>query len=189
MSCPGSSGASPLKALLDTELGKFGVVAQALVREPCAVPATPQLRIDCGGRDAKRGGNFFGAQACLNHLLDFLPLLIRAESVVCQCVHLLTGIKKLSYTTNLLVCNSMIGAALDETDQVGLDQFVYLKDFDAYYLVHSDAIDPRCRMLSASRNADGSVNLICKRDTGSAAVLLLRTITGWQITANELFPE
>ena len=38
-------------------------------------------------------------------------------------------------------------------------------------------------------NADGSVNLICKRDTGSAAVLLLRTITGWQITANELFPE
>jgi hypothetical protein len=99
MSCPGSSAASPLKALLDTELGKFGVVAQALVREPCAVPATPQLRIDCGGRDAKRGGNIFGAQACLNHLLDFLPLLIRAESVVCQCVHLLTGIKKLSYTT------------------------------------------------------------------------------------------
>jgi hypothetical protein len=112
MSCPGSSAASPLKALLDTELGKFGVVAQALVREPCAVPATPQLRIDCGGRDAKRGGNVFGAQACLNHLLDFLPLLIRAESVVCQCVHLLTGIKKLSYTTNLLVCNSIIGAAL-----------------------------------------------------------------------------
>jgi hypothetical protein len=111
MSCPGSSAASPLKALLDTELGKFGVVAQALVREPCAVPATPQLRIDCGGRDAKRGGNVFGAQACLNHLLDFLPLLIRAESVVCQCVHLLTGIKKLSYTTNLLVCNSIIGAA------------------------------------------------------------------------------
>ena len=66
---------------------------------------------------------------------------------------------------------------------------MYLKDFDAYYLVHSDAIDPRCRMLSASRNADGSVYLICKRDTGSAAVLLLRTITGWQITANELFPE
>jgi hypothetical protein len=112
MSCPGSSAASPLKALLDTELGKFGVVAQALVREPCAVPATPQLRIDCGGRDAKRGGNVFGAQACLNHLLDFLPLLIRAESVVCQCVHLLTGIKKLSYTTNLLVCNSIIGAAV-----------------------------------------------------------------------------
>jgi hypothetical protein len=112
MSCPGSSAASPLKALLDTELGKFGVVAQALVREPCAVPATPQLRIDCGGRGAKRGGNIFGAQACLNHLLDFLPLLIRAESVVCQCVHLLTGIKKLSYTTNLLVCNSIIGAAL-----------------------------------------------------------------------------
>jgi hypothetical protein len=111
MSCPGSPAASPLKALLDTELGKFGVVAQALVREPCAVPATPQLRIDCGGRDAKRGGNVFGAQACLNHLLDFLPLLIRAESVVCQCVHLLTGIKKLSYTTNLLVCNSIIGAA------------------------------------------------------------------------------
>ena len=115
MSCPGSSAASPLKALLDTELGKFGVVAQALVREPCAVPATPQLRIDCGGRDAKRGGNIFGAQACLNHLLDFLPLLIRAESVVCQCVHLLTGIKKLSYTTNLLVCNSLIGAAEGKT--------------------------------------------------------------------------
>lgn len=120
MSRPGSSAASPLKALLDTELGKFGVVAQALVREPCAVPATPQLRIDCGGRDAKRGGNIFGAQACLNHLLDFLPLLIRAESVVCQCVHLLTGIKKLSYTTNLLVCNSIIGAALAES--VTLDQ-------------------------------------------------------------------
>jgi hypothetical protein len=114
MSCPGSSAASPLKALLDTELGKFGVVAQALVREPCAVPATPQLRIDCGGRDTKRGGNVFGAQACLNHLLDFLPLLIRAESVVCQCVHLLTGIKKLSYTTNLLVCNSIIGAAMQK---------------------------------------------------------------------------
>ena len=83
----------------------------------------------------------------------------------------------------------LTGLTLKETDQVGLDQFVYLKDFDAYYLVHSDAIDPRCRMLSASRNADGSVNLICKRDTGSTAVLLLRTITGWQITANELFPE
>lgn len=118
MSCPGSSAASPLKALLDTELGKFGVVAQALVREPCAVPATPQLRIDCGGRDAKRGGNVFGAQACLNHLLDFLPLLIRAESVVCQCVHLLTGIKKLSYTTNLLVCNSIIGAAPEDMEQL-----------------------------------------------------------------------
>ena len=84
---------------------------------------------------------------------------------------------------------TLTGLTLDETEKVGLDQFVYLKDFDAYYLVHSDAIDPRCRMLSASRNADGSVNLICKRDTGSAAVLLLRTITGWQITANELFPE
>lgn len=87
------------------------------------------------------------------------------------------------------VLQMLTGLTLDETDKVGLDQFVYLKDFDAYYLVHSDAIDPRCRMLSASRNADGSVNLICKRDTGSAAVLLLRTITGWQITANELFPE
>ena len=107
----------------------------------------------------------------VNSLADHLDIIKITRTQMDETLQKLTGLK------------------LDETDKIGLDQFVYLKDFDAYYLVHSDAIDPRCRMLSASRNADGSVNLICKRDTGSAAVLLLRTITGWQITANELFPE
>lgn len=80
----------------------------------------------------------------------------------------------------------LTGLTLDETAQVGLEQFVYLADYDAYYLVHGDFIDSRCTVLSGEREADGTVQLRYELEDGAqtGVVTLQATQEGYLFVAN-----
>lgn len=78
---------------------------------------------------------------------------------------------------------ALVGCTLAETTQRGLDQFLYLADYDAYYLVHSDALDARCE-LSGIRRADGTVTLICAGSRQTTAATLAETDDGWRVVSN-----
>lgn len=78
---------------------------------------------------------------------------------------------------------ALVGCTLAETTQRGLDQFLYLADYDAYYLVHSDALDARCE-LSGVRRADGTVTLLCTGSLQTTAATLVETDDGWRIVSN-----
>ena len=41
-----------------------------------------------------------------------------------------------------------LGVALDETNKKNLDQFIYLEEYDAYYLLHGDTNFQRCTVTS-----------------------------------------
>lgn len=81
------------------------------------------------------------------------------------------------------VLQNLAGCTLAETTQRGLDQFLYLETYDAYYLVHSDALDARCD-LSGVRRADGAVTLLCTRNDQTTAATLVETETGWKFVSN-----
>lgn len=81
------------------------------------------------------------------------------------------------------------GLTLDETAMRGLDQFIYLEEYDAYYNVHGDSGATRCKIVSGWRNADGTVHLqyelpdrFATRVTGT--VTLKRTETAYYFVSN-----
>ena len=49
-----------------------------------------------------------------------------------------------------------LGVALDETNKKNLDQFIYLEEYDAYYLLHGDTNFQRCTVTSLEQNEDGT---------------------------------
>ena len=88
----------------------------------------------------------------------------------------------------------LVGCTLAETTQRGLERFLYLADYDAYYLVHSDALDARCE-LSGVRRTDGNdtlvgvVTLVCAGSDRTTAATLVETDDGWRVVSNLALAE
>ena len=73
----------------------------------------------------------------------------------------------------------LTGLSFDDTNRVGLDQFIYLEDFGAFYLVHGDTNYMSVTVLSGIYNDDGSVSLHYTLDNGAlnGTVMLSQTET------------
>lgn len=78
------------------------------------------------------------------------------------------------------------GLGLEDTQGVGMDQFLYLEDYDAYYLIHSDVMAVPCQVSSGTRNEDGTVTLQYENEilSGQYAVTLRETEEGYQFVSN-----
>lgn len=59
-----------------------------------------------------------------------------------------------------------LGVALDETNKKNLDQFIYLEEYDAYYLLHGDTNFQRCTVTSLEQNEDGTIALTYEQESG-----------------------
>ena len=69
------------------------------------------------------------------------------------------------------------GVNMDDTNQVGLDQFIYLEEFDAYYLIHSDTNYARCNIVSGTESEGGYI-LLDYEMNGRKGIVTLKNIEG-----------
>lgn len=69
------------------------------------------------------------------------------------------------------------GVNMDDTNQVGLDQFIYLEEFDAYYLIHSDTNYARCNVVSGTESEGGYI-LLDYEMNGRKGIVTLKNIEG-----------
>lgn len=80
------------------------------------------------------------------------------------------------------------GVHLEDTQRKGLDQFIYLEEYDAYYLAHGDTNYSNCEILSGTRNADGTISLEYEStfhgDSGTATVTLETSENGYRFLSN-----
>lgn len=78
------------------------------------------------------------------------------------------------------------GLGLEDTQGIGMDQFLYLEDYDAYYLIHSDVMAVPCQVSSGTRNEDGTVTLQYENEilSGQYAVTLREAEEGYQFVSN-----
>ena len=95
-------------------------------------------------------------------------------------------ITKITRTQMNAVLKEHAGLTLKQSAQLGLDQFIYLASYDAYYLAHSDAIDPRCEVLSGRWISNTKALLICRVDGQTTAATLQKTDNGWRFISNML---
>ena len=95
-------------------------------------------------------------------------------------------ITKITRTQMNAVLKEHAGLTLKQSAQLGLDQFIYLASYDAYYLVHSDAIDPRCEVLSGRWISNTKTLLICRVNGQTTAATLQKTDNGWRFISNML---
>lgn len=56
-----------------------------------------------------------------------------------------------------------LGISLEESEKKGLDRFFYNAEYDAYYLMHSDALCVCVQVESGVRNEDGTVTLVYRK--------------------------
>lgn len=69
------------------------------------------------------------------------------------------------------------GISLEECQKIGLDSFVYLKEFDAYYSAHNDSHYQRVEVKSGEKYANGDVSLLCiSCDTEEEREVVLKTV-------------
>lgn len=73
------------------------------------------------------------------------------------------------------VLQSHTGVSLDDTQKLGLDQFYYLDDFQAYYLIHSDTNVQPCTVTSGIHVDHQQVRLEYTKNDG----------TNWSVTLQE----
>lgn len=66
------------------------------------------------------------------------------------------------------------GVTLDETNKKDLDQFIYLEEYDAYYLLHGDTNFQRCKVLSLEKNEDGTIVLTYEQESGEKEIVTLK---------------
>ena len=66
------------------------------------------------------------------------------------------------------------GVTLDETNKKYLDQFIYLEEYDAYYLLHGDTNFQRCKVLSLEKNEDGTIVLTYEQESGEKEIVTLK---------------
>lgn len=81
------------------------------------------------------------------------------------------------------------GLTLAETDKIGLDQFIYLEEYDAYYHFHGDT--NYCTQVTFDKGErQGDLVRLYYEDTfrneGSKAVTLRQTDEGYQFVSNQL---
>ncbi len=78
------------------------------------------------------------------------------------------------------------GVTLDETNKKNLDQFIYLEEYDAYYLLHGDTNFQRCTVLSGEKNADGVITLTYEQEGGKKGIVTLKESgDGYQFLSNK----
>ncbi len=56
-----------------------------------------------------------------------------------------------------------LGISLEESEKNGLDRFFYNAEYDAYYLMHSDALCVCVQVESGERKEDGTVTLVYRK--------------------------
>lgn len=79
---------------------------------------------------------------------------------------------------------------LEETNKVGQDSLVYLKEFDAYYLSKGDYCYEEYTMLSGKKNAEGIVKLQYEHEfEGTYEVTLQAHEEGYYFVSNILIEE
>lgn len=71
------------------------------------------------------------------------------------------------------VLEAGMGLAFEDTQQEGLDQFYYLEQQDAYYLLHGDTNFQRCAVVSGEHISDHQVQLQYTKDDGTTWVVTL----------------
>lgn len=76
------------------------------------------------------------------------------------------------------------GVNLEDTNQNGLDQFIYLEEYDAYYLIHSDINYFHCNIISGTRNEDDTITLKYEMNNERAAVTMKENENGYQFISN-----
>ena len=79
-----------------------------------------------------------------------------------------------------------LGVALDETNKKNLDQFIYLEEYDAYYLLHGDTNFQRCTVTSLEQNEDGTITLTYEQESGEKGIVTLKGSKGsYQFVSNK----
>lgn len=77
------------------------------------------------------------------------------------------------------------GISLDDTQKRGLDQFYYLDDFQAYYLIHSDTNVQPCTVTSGMHVDDQQVKLEYTKNDGTTwSVTLQKHDSGYLFVSN-----
>lgn len=61
------------------------------------------------------------------------------------------------------VMQTYLGISLEESEKNGLDKFFYNEEYDAYYLMHSDALCVCVQVESGERKEDGTVTLVYRK--------------------------
>lgn len=77
------------------------------------------------------------------------------------------------------------GISLADSDGVGLNQFIFLKEYDAYYLIHSDVVYGVCNITSGVRKEDGTFLLNYELNGQRRLVTLRKVDAGFQFISNE----
>ena len=79
-----------------------------------------------------------------------------------------------------------LGVALDETNKKNLDQFIYLEEYAAYYLLHGDTNFQRCTVTSLEQNEDGTITLTYEQESGEKGIVTLKGSKGsYQFVSNK----
>ena len=76
------------------------------------------------------------------------------------------------------------GLNLSDTAQNGLNEFLYLEEYDAYYLIHSDLNYVPCNIMSGMRNKDGNVILEYEMAGKNATVTLKENKSEYYFVSN-----
>ena len=67
-----------------------------------------------------------------------------------------------------------------------LDQFIYLEEYDAYYLLHGDTNFQRCTVTSLEQNEDGTITLTYEQESGEKGIVTLKGSKGsYQFVSNK----
>ena len=74
--------------------------------------------------------------------------------------------------------DALIRQRFDTCNQVGLENFTYLSEYDAYYIAHGDTNFAFVTMLSGERTGDDRVTLHYEQDTGRRGCVTLREAGG-----------
>lgn len=101
------------------------------------------------------------------------------------------------------VMQTYLGISLEESEKNGLDRFFYNAEYDAYYLMHSDAMCICVQVESGERKEDGTVTLVYRKAYQLFThmteqeinafpryqVVLKETENGYQFLSNQLVTE
>ncbi|MCI9444883.1 MAG: hypothetical protein HFF69_09200 [Oscillospiraceae bacterium] len=103
-----------------------------------------------------------------------------------------TDVTKVSTANADAVLMEHIGLTLAETSQSGLDSFIYLPDYDAYYLAHGDTNYLNEVVFSSGEWRDGLIHLYYADEISSVmkCVSLRETADGsYQFVSNVFFDD
>ena len=96
------------------------------------------------------------------------------------------GVSKVSAARMDAFLQEYLGVTLDETNKKNLDQFIYLEEYDAYYLLHGDTNFQRCTVTLLEQNEDGTIALTYEQESGEKGIVTLKGSKGsYQFVSNK----